>query len=55
MDRETVVLYYLEEKTLSQVAGICGVPEGTVKSRLHRARGQLREILKSENEYDEPK
>jgi RNA polymerase sigma factor (sigma-70 family) len=50
MDRESVVLYYLEEKTMSQVAAICEVPEGTVKSRLHRARGQLREILKSENE-----
>ncbi len=50
IDRETVVLYYLEEKTLDEVAGICGVPAGTVKSRLHRARRQLGEFMNNENE-----
>jgi len=48
IDRETTVLYYFEEKTLDEVATICEVPPGTVKSRLHRARRQLRETLQNE-------
>ena len=37
-DREAVVLHYLEELPVAEVAEICGVPPGTIKSRLHRAR-----------------
>lgn len=44
-DREAVVLHYLEELPLAQVAEICGVPAGTIKSRLHHARGVLRRTL----------
>jgi RNA polymerase sigma factor (sigma-70 family) len=44
-DRETVVLYYLEEMPLGDVAEICGVPPGTVKSRLHRARRIIKSNL----------
>ncbi len=47
-DREAVVLYYLEQRPVGEVAEICGVPSGTVKSRLHRARCVLRETLASE-------
>jgi RNA polymerase sigma-70 factor (ECF subfamily) len=46
-DREAVVLHYLEELPLGDVAAICGVPPGTIKSRLHRARQILRETLSS--------
>ncbi|MCS5642132.1 MAG: RNA polymerase sigma factor [Dehalococcoidia bacterium] len=53
IDRETVVLYYLEEKSLDEVAGICEAPSGTIKSRLHRARRQLREALTNEEHRDE--
>lgn len=53
IDRETTVLFYFQEKTLDEVAGICNVPAGTVKSRLHRARRQLREILNNEETFDE--
>lgn len=44
-DRETIVLFYLRELSLQEVAEVLGVPVGTVKSRLHRARRQLRERL----------
>ena len=47
-DRECVVLYYFEGNTLDVVAGICDVPPGTIKSRLHRARCQLSQTLKKE-------
>jgi RNA polymerase sigma-70 factor (ECF subfamily) len=46
-DREAVVLHYLEELPVSDVAAICGVPTGTIKSRLHRARQVLRRALQN--------
>ena len=38
-------LYYWEELSVVEVAAVLEVPEGTVKSRLHRARQLLREQL----------
>lgn len=45
-DREVIVLHYLEGLPLGDVADICGVPVGTVKSRLYRARQILKRELK---------
>lgn len=47
-EREVVVPFYLDEMSLTDVGGVLDVPEGTVKSRLHRARRQLRELLEGE-------
>ncbi|HUQ11295.1 MAG TPA: sigma-70 family RNA polymerase sigma factor [Steroidobacteraceae bacterium] len=44
-ERETVSLFYLRELTIEQIAGLLGVPAGTVKSRLFRARNLLRKRL----------
>jgi RNA polymerase sigma factor (sigma-70 family) len=41
IERETLTLFYIEDLSLAQVAGVQGVPIGTVKSRLHRARALL--------------
>jgi RNA polymerase sigma-70 factor (ECF subfamily) len=41
--RAAVVLYYYEDRSVSEVARILGVPEGTVKTLLSRARDALRE------------
>ena len=46
--RTAVVLFYYEDMTLTQIASVLGVAQGTVKSRLCRARGRLREMLKEE-------
>lgn len=43
--RAVVVLAYLHERPLEEVAAILGIPVGTVKSRLHHARAKLRAIL----------
>lgn len=46
--RSVVLLHYLEDFDLAEIADITGVPLGTVKSRLHHARRKLREQLASE-------
>jgi len=44
-EREVLVLFYLEELTLTEIADVVGIPTGTVKSRLFRARKALRDQL----------
>ena len=46
--RTTVVLYYFDDMSVSQVSEVLNIPEGTVKSRLSRAREKIYEILKKE-------
>jgi RNA polymerase sigma-70 factor (ECF subfamily) len=40
-----VILYYREEKMISEIAEIMQIRENTVKTYLFRARGELKEIL----------
>lgn len=49
-ERETLTLFYLEDLTLQQIATIQGVPQGTVKSRMFRARGLLRAAMSPQGE-----
>ena len=50
--RLCVVLYYLEDMPVEHVARAVGARVGTVKSRLHRARAKLRQVLEG-YAYDE--
>jgi RNA polymerase sigma-70 factor (ECF subfamily) len=43
--RAVVVLADMEDATYESIAGILDIPVGTVRSRLHRARTELRERL----------
>lgn len=43
--REVLVLRDVEDLTYEEIAEITGLPSGTVKSRIHRARGQLRALV----------
>jgi RNA polymerase sigma-70 factor (ECF subfamily) len=45
-DREVWQLMYVEDRPVAEVARLTGVPEGTVKSRAHRARRLLRSALR---------
>ncbi|MDT7843356.1 RNA polymerase sigma factor [Streptomyces justiciae] len=45
LEREVLILYHLEDLPLASCAQVLGVPAGTVKSRLHRARHLLRSYL----------
>jgi RNA polymerase sigma-70 factor (ECF subfamily) len=46
--REIVDLVYYHEKSVEEVAGIVGIPEATVKTRMFYARKKLSEILKAQ-------
>ena len=45
--RSAVILYYFDELTVSQIAQIQGVSEGTVKSRLNYARKAIKKSVES--------
>jgi len=44
--RMTVILRDIQGRNYEEIAGILGLPLGTVKSRVNRGRLQLAEILK---------
>ena len=48
--RLTVVLFYFQGEDINSAARILGIPVGTMKSRLNKARTQLKEALADETE-----
>lgn len=44
--RDVIVLREMEGLSYLEIADVLGVPRGTVESRLHRARAELKELLK---------
>ena len=50
-DLKTItVLYYYNDYSVTEISEILSIPEGTVKSRLSRARNKIYEIIKREEE-----
>ncbi len=49
--RHIVLLHDTEGYKLTEIADLTGAPIGTVKSRLHRARARLREILEADGTF----
>jgi len=45
--REIIDLVYYHEKSVEEVAGLVGIPEATVKTRMFYARKKLSELLKA--------
>jgi RNA polymerase sigma-70 factor (ECF subfamily) len=43
-DREIIEMRYTEDLTQATIAHRLGIPEGTVKVRLHRARARLKRV-----------
>ena len=43
--KEVVVLYYFEDFGVKEISEILEIPQGTVKSRLSRARSELEKVL----------
>lgn len=48
VDREVLTLFFLRELSIGEVAGALGIPPGTVKSRLFKARKALRNVIEKE-------
>jgi len=49
IDRAEIIdLVYYHEKSVEEVAGIVGIPEATVKTRMFYARKKLSELLKEQ-------
>lgn len=46
VQRDVLLLHFLEDFSLEEIASITDVPLGTVKSRMHHAKRALRERLK---------
>ena len=55
IQRECVVLYYLQNRSVKEIARILGIPEGTVKSRLFDARRNLKKGMEEPMENNETK
>jgi RNA polymerase sigma-70 factor (ECF subfamily) len=47
--REVLVLHFLEDLSLAEIAEVVGCSEGTVKSRIHYAKRAMKEILSGRN------
>lgn len=43
--REVITLFYFEQRSITEVARMLDIPEGTVKSQLHRARRALADMM----------
>lgn len=43
--RQAIILYYQEERSVDEVAAMMGMPVNTVKTHLHRARATLASVL----------
>ena len=52
--REALILTQLEKVPYEEAARALGVSEGTVKSRVNRAKARLKEILSAERELFPP-
>lgn len=48
--RAIVALYYLEDRSIKQIASVLSIPAGTVKSRLFAARSALRLAIRGSDE-----
>ena len=50
--KQVVVLYYFEDFSVKEISKVMKIPEGTVKSRLSRARSELAKVLIKDEEME---
>jgi len=48
--REVLVLHFIEDLSIAEIAQVVGCSEGTVKSRMHYAKRAMKEILSGGND-----
>jgi RNA polymerase sigma-70 factor (ECF subfamily) len=45
--RQALTLFYYQDRSITEVAAMLGVPEGTIKTNLHRGRAMLLERVRA--------
>ena len=48
LEREMIQLFYLDDMSVNEIAAVMDIPNGTVKSRLNRARNLLKQRITEE-------
>lgn len=51
LQREALALYFLQDLSIDEMAGVLSVPVGTVKSRLHYGKQAIRKILTNGDDH----
>mgnify|MGYP000437176283 FL=1 len=51
-EKIVVTLYYKDNYTTKEISDILNEPEGTIKSRIHRAKEKMKKYIKEENLYE---
>lgn len=51
LHRNVIIMFYLRDMSVADIAKELGVPEGTVKSRLHDARTEIKKGMKENMNY----
>jgi RNA polymerase sigma-70 factor (ECF subfamily) len=46
--REAIVLHFLDDLTIVEIAALLDIPPGTVKSRIHHGKRRIRQIIQRE-------
>ena len=46
-ERDVILLFYMEDRSVKEIEAITGMPSGTVRSHLSRGRKQLKKYLKN--------
>ena len=45
VERTVITLFYIEDQTIKKISSITGMPEGTIKSALHRGKEKMKKML----------
>jgi len=51
--REALILRFIEDMSYEKMAEVAGVPVGTIRSRLHLAKRDLRRILETKDSHEQ--
>ena len=52
VQKETIVAFYYNQMSIAEIAGVMGMPEGTVKTNLYRGKAKIKEgVLKLEKNH----
>ncbi len=49
MLKRAITMYFIEERPQKEIAKLEGVSEGVIRTRIHRAKKELRKIMNSQN------